>query len=479
MMRYRGSLSCFIVGAFLAAGCADQGIGPLPMSRDPAIFDRIVARDERPDEAEMRAMAERIPGLGGYYFEGGELVVRLKDASRADAARSVLARVAARGSGRIRVLPAQHTFLELSAWRDSWWDRILDLPGVSFVDLDEAANRVVVGLAEPAARGRVLGLLRASGVPLTAIGFESAGYPQSHGGQVEYAPYLDTQATQGDSITSFRRPLEGGLKVTYRHSASQPHLATACTMGFIAVLNGVRVGITASHCSLSHWDGDNTSFFQSQPGAGRYFGYEHRDPNGSSCGFLSPNVCRHSDAMAVALEADVASGLGYIVRPLGPPPQERSGFGLKQSSPLVDPARPNFRIAGRSGVERGMKVDKVGASTGWTRGTVERTCVDMPADRSYSKLRCQYWASYSSSGGDSGAPVFIQNVDETVTLVGLNWGIVTSGAQEYATFSSLERIERDLGPLQIVSSTSPGGANPGGEPEPGDGGGNCPPSCVN
>jgi hypothetical protein len=99
----------------------------------------------------------------------------------------------------------------------------------------------------------------------------------------------------------------------------------------------------------------------------------------------------------------------------------------------------------------------------------------MPADRSWSWIRCQGWVSLSSAKGDSGAPVFAMNADGTVTLLGMLWGRVTTDGQEYASFSSLGRIEMDLGSLQVMPATPPAG---GGDPaEPGDGG-ICPPNCV-
>ncbi|MCA1788840.1 MAG: S1 family peptidase [Thioalkalivibrio sp.] len=462
-----------LMGALVIGGCADQGTEPLPLGH-AATLQVSSSADDRPDEAEMTAFAREVPGLAGYHFERGELVVGLTAAGRADAARAALASVAARGSGRMRVRTARYTFLELQAWRDAWWDRILDVAGVTFVDLDEVANQVVVGVAEPGVRARVLELLRPVGIPVSALGFAAAGYPRSHA-EEQYAPYLNTWPTQGDSITAFRRPLEGGLKITYRRAASSPDVAITCTLGFIARINGVRVAITASHCSQRHWDLEQTVYFQSTPGVGRYFGYEYRDPNGSSCGFLSINVCRNADASAVALEPGVADSLGHIVRPIGPPPIGRSEYLVRRSSLLVDPANPRFRIVGTRGPLKGEWVDKVGATTGWTRGDVDRTCVDMPADRPHSKLRCQTWARFSSTGGDSGGPVFVDHLDGTVTLLGMVWGKVTENGQEYATFSSIGRIQMDLGDLQLFPSTpsggggtAPGGSQPGPEPGGGD-----------
>ncbi|HEX2206567.1 MAG TPA: hypothetical protein VHG93_02735, partial [Longimicrobium sp.] len=433
------------------------------------------AGDARPDEAEMTSVAGQVPELGGYYFDAaGELVVSLTDPARAEAARTALAGVAQRGNGRTRVRAARYTFLQLRGWRDAWSGALLEVPGVSFVDLDEAANQVVVGIADPAARARVLDLLRPAGVPVPAIGFEAAGSVRRHE-LVEYAPYLYAAPAQGDSVTSYRRPLEGGLKLTYRKS-SDPNMAVTCTLGFVARLNGLRVVVTASHCSMRHWDGDNTIYYQSVPGADRYFGYEYRDPNGSSCGFMSINVCRNADASAAYVDAGAADNPGYIARPLGPPPEGRNPYVTIAGSRVIDAANPRFRVTGRGAPEVNQPVDKVGATTGWTRGRVARTCVDVNADRSNSKLRCQTFASYSSGQGDSGAPVFMAFADGTATLMGVHWGATEDGA--YSVYSSMARVEMDLGSLSIVagSGSTPPPDGGGGSP-PGEGGGGPPGGC--
>ncbi len=461
---------------FSLIGCQDQpATGPARNVPSAAASMVAGAAVDRPDEAEMAAFARAVPGLGGYYFGAdGDLVVNLTPAADVAAAQAALASVARRGSGRVRASPATYTFLQLQAWRDALVEQVVDISGVTFLDLDEVANRVAVGIAEPRARGAVLEVARAAGLPAAAVSLVQAGRVQSNALE-EYAPYIHTWPMQGDSVTSYRRPLEGGLKITYRRVGGDPDNAITCTLGFVARLNGVRVAITASHCSQRHWDQDQTSYFQAAPGAGRYFGYEYRDRNGSSCGFLSPNVCRNSDASAVFIESDVRDSLGYIARPIGPPPEGTSPYGIKASSLVVDPANQRFRISGRGSPIASAPVDKVGVRTGWTRGMVERTCVDMPADRSWSWLRCQGWASLSSARGDSGAPVFAMNADGTVTLLGMLWGRVTSDGQEYASFSSLGRIEMDLGDLQVIPASPPAGGE--GPVEPGDGD-TCPPNCV-
>jgi hypothetical protein len=225
------------------------------------------------------------------------------------------------------------------------------------------------------------------------------------------------------------------------------------------------------------WDLDGVSFFQSRPGASRYVGYEMLDPNASSCGFLSPNVCRHSEGMLMALEADVPGNFGYIARPVGPPPLGVSPYGVKASSLLVDPANPNFRIVAQSAPGPGVVVHKVGIASGWTRGTMKRTCMDVPADRSWSWIRCQSLAEVSITSGDSGAPVFVDHGNGTATLVGIAWGTATMDGVRYAAFSSIPQLELDLGTFQTYPSSGSGGGGGGGgtEPDPGAG---CDPECM-
>jgi hypothetical protein len=313
-----------------------------------------------------------------------------------------------------------------------------------------------------------------AGIPVPAVAFEAAGYVRPHLLE-EYAPYLSTAPAQGDSVTSYRRPLEGGLKLTYRKPGSDPNLAVTCTLGFLARLNGLRVAVTASHCSTRHWDPDNTAYYQSVPGADRYFGYEYRDPNGASCGFMSVNVCRNADASAIYVETGAADNLGYIARPLGPPPEGRSPYVTYTGPRVIDPANPRFRVTGRGAPEVNLPVDKVGARTGWTRGRVARTCVDVPADRSYSKLRCQTFATYSADQGDSGAPVFMAFADGTATLMGLHWGASEDGT--YSVYSSVARVEMDLGSLSIVPGSGSTPPDDGGGSPPGEGGGQPPGGC--
>ena len=102
-----------------------------------------------------------------------------------------------------------------------------------------------------------------------------------------------------------------------------------------------------------------------------------------------------------------------------------------------------------------MEVDKVGRTTGWTYGYVDTVCMDMVLTYSETppftaKLICQDMATYSTDGGDSGAPVMfwkwggdfsVSHVD----IVGVNhskWG-------EKAGYSPWAQVSADLGSLYL------------------------------
>lgn len=460
-----------------ACGDGSEPVGARPMQA-PARSVAVQAAD-RPDEAQMAALARAVPGLGGYYHEAdGGLVVHLTDLGRAENARQVLEGVlGARGDMRPR--QARFTFLQLQAWRDAISEAALALEGVAFVDLDEERNQVAVGLAHPGARGAVLALATRSGVPADALAFPPASYLVAQDTTV-YGPYLYTAPQPATTIIGYRRPLEGGLRLAFRRSGMTPTQHTICTLGFVASREGVRVLTTNSHCSDRSWDREQTAYFQPEPGDGRFVGYEGVDPNGSSCGFLSPNVCRDADAAAVFVELGVATSLGYIARPQGEPPVGRPSFGTYYGPTTVDPATPVFAISGKGTLTTNGEVHKVGSVTGWTAGRVLRTCVDTKvAYRDWSVLRCQAYASYSSTGGDSGAPVFMIQPDGTVLLLGLHWGEAQD--RSYASFSPIGRIQSDLGSLTVaVGGTDSGGTGgPGGVgTPPGGNDGGCS-ACVN
>lgn len=89
------------------------------------------------------------PGFGGMYVDrDGRLVVYLKDSSQLPAARAAIEAVFGPGTipaAGMRAAEGQYTLSQLAAWTRRA-GRVMELPGVVFLDLDEARNRVAIGV---------------------------------------------------------------------------------------------------------------------------------------------------------------------------------------------------------------------------------------------------------------------------------------------------------------------------------------------
>lgn len=170
----------------------------------------------------MVEISSKVPEFAGYYFEpNGTLVLRVRDLRQADAATTE-----ARGLLRRRLINPQRgdtpsivvrnaafTFRQLAAWRDLAHDAVFtSIPGVIMLDLDEASNRVVVGVDRGAATARVdvMARLAGIGVDTTAVVVEPM------------APYVAASAPA--TIKSRADVLAGGLEITVRDMYSPRHV---------------------------------------------------------------------------------------------------------------------------------------------------------------------------------------------------------------------------------------------------------------
>lgn len=467
------ALIVVLTGGAALAACADASLSESDPTRasGPRTLGAEAADPElRPGEADLAALAREVPGAGGFFFDGhGNLVVLLRDRGRAEAARrQVLARLRATGRGHhlggsepaVVALPALFDFFELNAARNRITAPVLDIAGVAYVDLDEAANRVVIGVSDPDAQPRVEARLRSLAVPRGMVTISAADEISA---PLEGSAPLPQRAPYETSLNSLTRPFVGGMQIGRR--ISDPEKFSMCTAGFTGHLDdGTRVLITNSHCSRSSWDWDGAVFYQ--PAPNRYdetyrVGTEYRDRQGSSCGFLSPNVCRSADATAVRIDGDIEVEFGVLARTRYAA-EGSNGVG----SLAIDPANPRFRLTRTGGFPfKGQLTNKMGATTGWTRGMVAKTCVDVgqPA-RSWSTLRCQFATYAGVQKGDSGSPVFGDNGDGTATLEGILFGS-SSGLFWWSPFHG---IETDLGRINVFPRYSGGGGSGSELPPPGD-----------
>jgi hypothetical protein len=107
----------------------------------------------------------------------GRLAVYLLDTAQLPAARSAIEAVF--GSNRVpaagmRALQGQYTVSQLKAWTDRA-TAVLELPGVTLVDLDEAKNRVTIGVEDPSRTQAVERALSSLKIPREAIVIQVTG----------------------------------------------------------------------------------------------------------------------------------------------------------------------------------------------------------------------------------------------------------------------------------------------------------------
>lgn len=419
----------------------------------------------RPEEAEFHRLAQEIAGFGGFYFdEGGTVVAYVTDISRSEQARTAVQNLIDRsGLGSIEarsvlIRQGKYAFPELAAWRDRITDPVLDIEGVLSVDADEARNRVAVGVARSSVQGHVERVLAEFNVPRDAVLIE---VEEEMLNLVSEEPNLSTGS--GSRVDSRVDPLQGGVQIARWVDRSTGKI-TRCSLGAVVRRDGLRLFLTASHCSERSWDHDNTVFYQPVPDYNDAYriGHEYQDVQGTSCGFLSVNVCRYSDALLARTDDGVLDALGRIAR---------TRYAASSIVPdtigslEIDTQTPYFGIIGKTTAYSGQPVQKMGARTGWTRGTVNQTCVDKPAQRSYSKLRCQTETTAWVSRGDSGGPVFLLQSDGTAYLLGIMWGRTKSGSYSY--YSPITGIEQELGTLTVTDYVPP--PSDPNEPPPGEG----------
>jgi hypothetical protein len=451
-----------LAGFLLVSGACADSDGPSAPDPDPQLAlrpSREQALRVRPGEAGFLGLAERIPGFGGYAFDAdGNLVAFIKGRTPGgDAgARVLLTRLLdrrrpglGRQGGTVVLRTAEFTFEELAAWRDQFTDSLLGRGlGVRSTDVDEASNRIRIGVAGTAGRSAVMRVATQVGIPSTALVMGDEGVAEFEGAASTLggAPPLASHPHANGQFY-------GGMQIIRPDGAQYK----ACTLGFYATIGGIPVGVSNSHCSRDRDSngGDGTQFYNS---ALSYRGPETHDRNLHDwCPTLiSPaRFCRNADAMLFRAEFGFPTPafrqiLRYVVLNPGST-QSATYHTIDASNPIVIGARTE----GRSG----ELVSKAGIATGWTQGTITATCKDVEmwivpigGGRVY---RCQHEASYGRADGDSGAPVF-STYYGTADLKGIHWGRRLQVTGMKTVFSPLSGIEADFGRLGELPSGGSG-----------------------
>ena len=382
--------------------------------------DGIVTEDDR-----LAAVGRQVPGFGGMFFDqDGTLQVYMVGQKEPLSATSmafledVIAREIGGGerlsSRGMEIREGQYDFLSLHRWQQQMTPEVLAIPGVVSTDNDEGKNRLHIGITDTAVREEVEKHLSNLGIPPEAAVFTETKPME---------PYLRSR----------RRPLRGGLQINFGNFL--------CTLGFIAVRNGVTGYVTNSHCTTTQGGVQNTVEHQpSASGTTNRVGIEIADPtyfSGSGC--PAGRVCRRSDSSFI-----------QVPHPSGPAVTTARGTIAR---PAVNSFTWNgvdiFNITSEGSALVGQAVTKVGRTTGRTAGTVSQTCVNTNVSGTNITQLCQTFANYGNAGGDSGSPVFRITTLPNVVLVGINWG----GNGTISVFSPITQIQQELGALNTCAGS--------------------------
>ncbi len=236
------------VALVAVAACSDgtrsTGPEPTPVRRTA----------QAPD---LGTLARTVPGFGGLFIDNGVPTVYLTDVTKRGSAEGALGAFAqSRGfaAGDIRVLQGRYAYGDLDRWTQAVSYEAFDQGGVVFVDLDEAANRVLVGVERGASHANIRGLAARLGVPAGALVVRETD-------PIVYAATLQGQV----------RPVVAGLQIHFGNFL--------CSIGFNAVSGGQNSFVTASHCTNKQGGTEGTQYFQSlssQPNS--FIGTEVDDP---------------------------------------------------------------------------------------------------------------------------------------------------------------------------------------------------------
>lgn len=439
-------LAAGVVAIALAAACSDipptePGAGFEPT----AAFAPVNARGGGHGlDAEFRRIAAETPGFAGMHYDAnGRLNVRVtrEELEVPGARQKIMASVGRSLGGSGRAVPsaanvvfeeADHDYLRLTEAYDRLGS-IFGVEGVVYTDIDEATNRLRVGVLAGTSPDRVEAALAGLGIPADMV-------------RLEATPAIGQLS--GETLRDRVQPVGGGLQIVWEYPGIGFFL---CTLGFNVQPDGPGHSdphfITNSHCTGDQGVVTGTEYFQPLPpqflqtppaGAAQanVLGVEVLDPPFFAC-FGGGFLCRFSDAALVRYHTDNPIVLGTIYR------TEFAGTTGAGSLDIPRNGRKSLSIRGEVSFPMGGEtLDKVGRTTGWTRGQVFATCVNVLVSGTNTVRLCQDLVAGVAAGGDSGSPVF-QPIGNTynATLYGILWG---GGAGVFA-FSALENIRFELG----------------------------------
>jgi hypothetical protein len=384
-------------------------------------------------DAELEDLVAEIPGFGGIFAENGRLHVYVKGGrglnanERAALGRFMSQRVSprsrpARGVDDLVVLPARYDYRELRRMYRDAGNRMGTAP-VTITDIDERNNRLMIGMRDAASAGAMIATLRRAGIPDDAVVVQVVPPTELDVGLQDYVR---------PTLPGTRIAAPGGCTLSFSGYHAYGHWTTSWNISYAQAYF-----VTNSHCTSTYvgYDGSTAG----QPSLSYPIGYEIADPapftNAQNTECPVGRYCRWADAALFQYSSGIS--------PSYPNVPTVSGLTITGSRAITGYDMPWF-------IWGPMSVRKIGATSGESSGSLTTTCAAIPVydNGSYQgvDMLCQYQASYSSSGGDSGSPVLNPASDSTTVLHGVHWGRQYNpiGTTIYATFSPMGSMQVEL-----------------------------------
>lgn len=220
----------------LFVGLVGVGVeAPLALAKDQSIGSLLF-------DDQLAQVASKVPGFAGFtVFEETETKIEMTVLStRSDWGVVSQVQQGLReefghefGATSFRISKVDYSFAQLKGWHDQLRAKVLSLPGVVHADLDEAKNRLSIGVETLTSSARAVEAeIARSGVPREGVIIE------------EIPPVVQ-------ELRSYRRPTLGGLQIQwYNFSDDRVYI---CSLGVHAVRRGVQGFVTNAHCSTT-WE---------------------------------------------------------------------------------------------------------------------------------------------------------------------------------------------------------------------------------
>jgi hypothetical protein len=397
--------------------CSDDATQPTAPANAPDLATAPVQQGSADDPV---ALARTVPGFGGFFLdEQGTPTVYLTNPGNRAAVALALApwfRQQHQATAAMRVLPGRFAWADLERWTAQATPEALAVSGAVFADADEATNRVHIGVENAAAASRVRAVLARLGIPAAAA-------------TVDVVTPIRQLATLRGAV----RPVVAGVQINFP--------GFLCSLGFNATRSGVAGFVTASHCTNTQGGVESTPYWQpTQTSKPTQIATETVDPGykNTLTGCPSGKRCRRSDASFAKYINGTTNTLGSIAKT-----SSTSSTNLTISGHWTITSN-----ATSSSFTVGSTVNKVGRTTGWSKGKVVATCVTVNVDGSNVTQVCQTVVKANVGAGDSGSPVFSVTSGSNVRLAGVLWGGGTdaTGATVFA-FSPFPNITGEVGGL--------------------------------